>query len=244
MRGKVLTQRPCNFHNRATPFVAPRYSVAWNDQIPRNSVQSVLLAFAPEETPPSRNGDISSRSQRQCRFETNRIARPKKLCASRILTTLKEGVKGSKIRTRSVLVSTRNVEVNLDAGIPSTSESARGFDHASPGADVACTEAAKLVHALEVVRPQSISPEPGSDGMTQFVGDTFIEACVLLIPAEVVSVDRYVLGCGPRDVDAPDARLGVRRVIENPRCRRHRARRPRIEAPCRGLCDRAHAVEA
>src|SRR5437879_12128711 len=115
MRGKVLTQRPCNFHNRATPFVAPRYSVAWNDQIPRNSVQSVLLAFAPIETPPGRNGDISSRSKRQCRFETNRVARPEKLCSSRILTTLKEGVKGSEIRTCAVPVPTRNVAVNLDA---------------------------------------------------------------------------------------------------------------------------------
>src|SRR6201997_702613 len=156
MYGKVWTQRPCNFHNRATPFVAPRYSVARNDQIPGNSVQSVLLALAPIETPASRNGYISSRSQRQCRFETNRIARPEKLCTSRILTTLKEGVKGSEIRTRSVPVPTRNVEVNLDAGIPLTSESARGFDHASPGANVACTEAAELVHAFEVVRPTSL----------------------------------------------------------------------------------------
>src|SRR5712664_644385 len=125
MYGKVRIQRPRNFRNRATPFVAPRYSVARNDQIPRNSVQSVLLAFPPIETPPSRNRHISSRSQRQCRFETNRIARP-------------------------------------EAGIPSTSEAARGFDHAPPGANVACAEAAELVHALEVVSPQSISPEPGS----------------------------------------------------------------------------------
>src|SRR4029077_213906 len=108
---------------------------------------------------------------------------------SRILATLKEGVKGSEIRTRSVPVPTRDVEINPDAGIPSTSESARCFDHASPSANVACTEAAELVHALEVVRPQSISPEPGSQGMTQFVGDSFVEACVLPIPAEVVSVD-------------------------------------------------------
>src|SRR4029077_21173912 len=121
MYGKVRIQRPCNFHNRPTSFVAPRYSVTRNDQIPRNSVQSVLLAFAPVETPSGRNGDISSRSQCQCRFETNRIARPEQLGASRILTTLREGVKGSKIRTRSVPVSTRNVEVNPDAGIPSTS---------------------------------------------------------------------------------------------------------------------------
>src|SRR5258708_1654158 len=155
MDGMVRIQRPCNFHNRATPFVAPRYSVARNDQIPGNSVQSVLLAFAPIETPPSGNGDISSRSQRQCRFETNRIARPEKLCASRILATLKEGVKGSEIRTRSVLVPTRDVEVNLDAGTPLTSESAGCFDHASPGTNVACAEAAELVHALAVVRPQS-----------------------------------------------------------------------------------------
>ena len=119
MYGKVRIQRPFNFRNRATPFVAPRYSVARNDQIPRYSIQSVLLAFAPIETPPDRNGDISSRSQRQCRFEANRIARPEKLCASRILTTLKEGVKGPEIRTRSVPVPTRNVEVNLDSGIPS-----------------------------------------------------------------------------------------------------------------------------
>src|SRR5882762_3680338 len=189
MHGKVRIRRPCNFHNRPTPFVVPWYSVARNDQIPRNSVQSVLVAFAPVETPPGRNGDISSRSQRQCRFETNRIARPEKLCASRILTTLKEGVKGSEIRTRSVPVPTRDVEVNPDAGIPSTSESARCFGHDSPGADVACTESAELVHALEVVRPQSISPEPGSNGMTQFVRDTFVEAGVSPIPAEVISVD-------------------------------------------------------
>src|SRR5713101_2041354 len=184
MHGKVRIQRPCNFCNRATPFVVPGYSVTRNDQIPRNSVQSVLLAFAPIETPPSRNGEISSRSQRQCRFETNRIARPEKLRASRILTTLKEGVKRSEIRTRSVPVPTRNVEVNLDAGIPSTSESARCFDHASPGANVACTETAELVHALEVVSPQSISPKPGSNGVTQFVGDAFVETGVSLIPAE------------------------------------------------------------
>src|SRR5258708_12550105 len=117
MDGKVRIQRPRNFRNRATPFIAPRYSVARDDQIPRNSVQSVLHAFAPIETPPSRNGDISSRTQRQCRFETNRIARPEKLRASPILTTLKQGVKGSEIRTRSVPVPTRNVEVNLDAGV-------------------------------------------------------------------------------------------------------------------------------
>src|SRR6266849_3275137 len=209
MDGKVRIQRPCNFRNRATPFVAPRYSVARNDQIPRNSIQSVLLAFAPKETPPDRNGDISSRSQRQCRFETNRIARPEKLCASRILTTLKEGVKGSEIRTRSVPIPTRNVEVNLDAGIPSTSESARGSDHAPPGANVACTEAAELVHALEVVRPQSISPEPGSNGMTQFVGDTFVEAGVSQIPAEVISVERRLPAAGTRNVGAPDTKLAV-----------------------------------
>src|SRR5579863_9352974 len=125
MYRKVRIQRPCNFRNRATPFIAPRYSVARNDQIPRNPVQSVLHTFAPVETPPGRNGHISSRSQRQCRFKTNRIARPEKLCASGILTTLKEGVKGSEIRTRSVPVPARNVEVNLDAGIPLTSESAR-----------------------------------------------------------------------------------------------------------------------
>src|SRR6266403_6009026 len=178
MDGKVRIQRPRNFRNRATPFIAPRYSVARDDQIPRNSVQSVLHAFAPVETPPSRNGDISSRSQRQCRFETNRIARPEKLRASRILTTLKEGVKGSEIRTRLVPVPTRHVEVNLDAGIPSSSESARCFDHTSPGANVACTEATKLIHALEAVCPQSISPEPGSNGMSQFIGDTFVEDCV------------------------------------------------------------------
>src|SRR5258708_26791563 len=99
MYGKVRIQLPCNFRNRATPFVAPRYSVARNDQIPRNYVQSVLLAFAPVETPPGRNGDISSRSQRQCRFETNRIARSEKLSASRILTTLKEAVKSTDIQT-------------------------------------------------------------------------------------------------------------------------------------------------
>src|SRR5438105_15380245 len=99
-----------------------------------------MLAFAPVETPPGRNGDISSRSERQCRFETNRIARPEKLCAPRILTTLKEGVKRSKIRTRSVPVPTRDVEVNPDAGIPSTSESARCFDHAPPAATVAGTD--------------------------------------------------------------------------------------------------------
>src|SRR5579862_9225303 len=100
MHGKVRIQLPCNFRNRATPIITPRYSVARNDQIPRNPVQSVLHAFAPVETPPGRNEDISSRSQRQCRFETNRIAGPEQLCASRILTTLKEGVKCSKIRTR------------------------------------------------------------------------------------------------------------------------------------------------
>src|SRR5258708_7500284 len=116
MDGKVRIQRPRNFRNRATPFVAPRYSVTRNDQIPGNSVQSVLLAFAPIETPPGRNGDISSRSQRQCRFETNRIARPEKLCAARILTTLKAGVKGSEIRTRSVPVPIRNVERHLAGG--------------------------------------------------------------------------------------------------------------------------------
>jgi hypothetical protein len=71
-------------------------------------------------------------SKRQCRFETNRVARPEKLCSSRILTTLKEGVKGSEIRTRAVPVAARNVEVNLDARIPLTSESARGFDHTLP----------------------------------------------------------------------------------------------------------------
>src|SRR5579862_652322 len=136
MHGKVRIQRPSNFHNWPTPFVVPWYSVARNDQIPRNSVQSVLLAFAPVETPPGRNGDISSRSQRQCRFKTNRIARPEKLCPSRILTTLKEGVKGSEIRTQSVSVPTRDVEVNLDARIPSTRESARCSGHDSPGADV------------------------------------------------------------------------------------------------------------
>src|ERR1700730_1956642 len=189
MHGKVRIQRPCNFHNRPTPFVVPWYTVARNDQIPRNSVQSVLLAFAPVETPLGRNGNISSRSQRQCRFETNRIARPEKLCASRMLTTLKEGAKGSEIRTRSVPVPTRDVVVNPDAGLPSTRESARCFDHASPGANVACTEAAELVHALKVARPQSISPEPGSNGMTQFVGDTFVEAGVSPIQAEVVNVD-------------------------------------------------------
>src|SRR4029077_17671452 len=147
------------------------------------------LAFAPVETPSGRDGDISSRSQRQCRFETNRIARPEQLCASRILTTLKEGVKGSEIRTRSVPVPTRNVEVNPDAGIPSTCESARCFDHASPGANVACTESAELVHALELVGPQSISPEPCANSVTKFVRDAFVEACVLPTPAEVVSVD-------------------------------------------------------
>src|SRR5258708_1571037 len=145
----------CHFHNLATPFVVHWYSFTRNDQIPRNSVQSILLAFAPIETPTGRNGDTSSRSQPQCRIETNRIARTKKLCASRILTTLKEGVKGSEIRTRSVLVPTGNVEVNLDAGTPLTSESAGCFDHASPGTNVACAEAAELVHALAVVRPQS-----------------------------------------------------------------------------------------
>src|ERR1700720_527467 len=148
MHGKVRIQRPCNFHNRPTPFVVPWYSVARNDQIPRNSVQSVLPAFAPVETPPGRNGDISSRSQRQCRFETNRIARPEKLCASRILTTLKERVKRSEIRTQSVSVSARNVKVNLDAGIPSTNESARCFGHAPPGANIASTEFPELGHAL------------------------------------------------------------------------------------------------
>src|SRR5258708_8347227 len=190
MDGKVRIQRPRNFRNRATTFIAPRYSVARNDQIPRNSVQSVLHAFAPVETPPSRNGDISSRSQRQCRFETNRIARSEKLCASRILTTLKEGVKDSEIGTRSVPVPTRNVEVNLDAGIPSTSESARGFDHAPPGANVAGTEAAQLVHSLEVERPRSISPDPGSNGMTQFVGDTFAEPGVSQIPPKQINLER------------------------------------------------------
>src|SRR5579863_9290983 len=125
MYGKMRIQCPCNFRNRTTPFIAPRYSVARNDQIPRNSVQSVLLAFAPIETPSRREVDTSSRSQRQCRFEANRIARPEKLCAPRILTTLKEGVKGTEIRTRSVPVPTRNIEVYLDAGIPLTSESAR-----------------------------------------------------------------------------------------------------------------------
>src|SRR5579862_353264 len=189
MHGKMRIQRPCNFHNRATPFVKPWYSVARNDQIPRNSVQSVLLAFAPVETPSGRNGDISSRSQRQCRFETNRIARPEKLCASRILTTLKERVKRSEIRTQSVSVPARKVEVNLDAGIPSTGESARCFGHDSPGANVSRTESAELVHALEVVRPQSISPESGANSVTKFVRDSFVEACVLQIPAKVVSVD-------------------------------------------------------
>src|SRR5260370_25156493 len=111
MNGKVRIQRPCKFRNRATPFVVSWYSVARNDQIPGNSVQSVLLAFAPVETPPGRNGDIWSRSQRQRRFETNRIARPEKLCASRILTTLKEGVKSSDIPTPSVPIPTRNIEV-------------------------------------------------------------------------------------------------------------------------------------
>src|SRR4029077_416635 len=168
------------------------------------------LAFAPVETPSGRDGDISSRSQRQCRFETNRIARPEQLCASRILTTLKEGVKGSKIRTRSVPVSTRNLEVNPDAGIPSTTESARCFDHASPGANVACTETTELVHALEVVRPQSISPEPGSNGMTQFVGDTFVEAGVPQIPAEIINVARRLPAAGARNEGAPDGKLAVR----------------------------------
>src|SRR4029077_3080261 len=230
MHGKMRIQRPCNFRDRPTPFVVPRYSVARNDQIPRNSVQCVLLALAPVETPPGRNGDISSGSQRQCRFETNRIARSEKLCASRILTTLKEGVKGSEIRTRSVPVPTRNVKVNPDAGIPSTSESARCFGHDSPGANVACTEAAELVHALEVVRPQSISPEPGSNSVTKFVRDTFVEAGVSQIPAEVVSVERRLPAARARNVGAPDAKLAVRRVIENPRCRRYRARHPNIEA--------------
>src|SRR6267378_1384111 len=206
MHRKVRIQCPCNFPNRPTPFVALPYSVARNDQIPRNSVQSVLHAFAPIETPPSRNGEISSRSQRQCRLETNRIARPEKLRASRILTTLKEGVKGSEIRTRSVPIPTRNVEVNLDAGIPSSSESARGFDHAPPGANVAHTEGAELVHALEVVGPQSISPDPGPNGMTQFVGDTFVEVGVSQIPAEVINVERRS-AAGARNVGAPDAKL-------------------------------------
>src|SRR5260370_17740492 len=102
MDGKVRIQRPRNFRNRATPFIAPRYSVARNDQIPRNSVQSVLPAFAPVETPPSRNGDISSRSQRQCRFETSRIARPEKLSASRILPTRKQRDKASPSPTLSL----------------------------------------------------------------------------------------------------------------------------------------------
>ena len=203
-------QRPCNFRNRATPFVVPWHAVAGNDQIPGNSIQSVLLAFAPIKTPPGRNGHISSRSQRQCRFETNRIARPEKLCASRILTTLKEGAKGSEIRTRSVPVPTRNVEVYPDAGIPSTSESARCFDHASPGANVACSEAAELVHALEVVRPQSISPEPGSNGMPQFVGDTLVEARVSQILAEVINVERRLPAAGAGNVGAPDTKLAVR----------------------------------
>src|SRR6266851_1051074 len=210
MHGKVRIELLCNFRNRATPFVAPRYSVARNDQIPRNSVQSILLAFAPIESPPSRNGDISSRSQGQCRFETNRIARPEKLCASRILTALKEGVKGSEIRTRSVPVPTRNVEVNLDPRIPLTSESARGSDHAPPGANVACTEAAELVHALEVVCPQSISPEPRSNGMTQFVSDTFVEAGVSQIPAEVISTEGCLPTAGARSISAPDAKLASR----------------------------------
>src|SRR4029077_764838 len=156
MHGKMRIQRPCNFRDRPTPFVVPRYSVARNDQIPRNSVQCVLLALAPVETPPGRNGDISSGSQRQCRFETNRIARPEKLCASRILTTLKEGVKGSEIRTRSVPVPTRNVEGSPGGVIPWTSESARGSGHNYPGANVACTESAELLPALEVIPPQSI----------------------------------------------------------------------------------------
>src|SRR4029077_19917004 len=136
-----------------------------------------------------RNGDISSRSQHQCRFEANRIARPEKLCASRILTTLKERVKRLEIRTQSASVPARNVEVNLGAGIPSTGESARCFGHDSPGANVPRTESTELVHALEVVRPQSISPEPGANSVTNFVRDSFVEACVLQIPAKVVSVD-------------------------------------------------------
>src|SRR5579862_2144691 len=98
MHGKMRIQRPCNFHNRATPFVVSWDSVARNDQIPRNSVQSVLHAFAPIETPPGRNGHISSWSQLQCRFETNGIARSEKLCAARIVTALKEGIKSTESR--------------------------------------------------------------------------------------------------------------------------------------------------
>src|SRR4029077_3753834 len=141
------------------------------------------------------------------------------------------GVKGSEIRTRVVPVPTRNVEVNLDARIPSTSGSARGFDNAPPGANVACTEAAELVHALEVVSPQSISPEPGSNGVTQFVGDTFVEAGVSQIPAEVINVEGRLSAAGARNLGAPDAKLAVRRVIEYPRCGRHWPRYPSIEPP-------------
>ena len=82
-------------------------------------------------------------------------------------------------------------------------------DHASPGANIACAEAAELVHALEVVRPQSISPEPGSNGMTQFVGDTFVEAGVSQIPAEVINVERCLPAASTRNVGAPDTKLAV-----------------------------------
>jgi hypothetical protein len=48
--------------------------------------------------------------------------------------------------------------------------------------------------------------------MTQFVGDTFVEAGVSPIPAEVISVERCLPAAGARNVGAPDAKLAVRRV--------------------------------
>ena len=75
MNGEVRSRRPSHFSNRTTPFVAPWHSIARNDEVSRNSVQPVLLAFAPEKSPSSRNGNTCRWSQRKCRFESNRITR-------------------------------------------------------------------------------------------------------------------------------------------------------------------------
>src|SRR5258706_8209639 len=103
--------------SRALHEADPFTSTKPHGDVLRQLYRTIRLARSrASRNPPGRNGDISSRSQRQCRFETNRIARPEKSCTSRILATLKEGVKGSEIRTRSVRVPTRHVEVDLDAG--------------------------------------------------------------------------------------------------------------------------------
>ena len=76
MHREVRIQYPSSFHNRAIPFVVPRHPVARNDQVATYPVQSVLLTFAPEKTPTSGKRDTSSESERQRRFETDRVVGP------------------------------------------------------------------------------------------------------------------------------------------------------------------------